>query len=887
LKSFLHKRKRGVALLILLTSLLIPLPSFAHDAYFLQVLIDDHRFVYQGNVIEDNATWYQTESKHFERELGKFAGLKENVVPSTDPKWYDDEKNWKDSKKAKDEDIMVFTFQPKEVGGWFQQKNNATRDDVEKAYKIKETLIPGLNDALRILNDGKEFRSIESLMKRANELAKAIAGQTKTVNGYSVSTKGDKVYIKKVNQKGNQSQSYEFTYRVKKGYNNVKIDGKKPFENDTTYITWNQLIFQANYAYAKKGYTVKNSTEFTKPNAVEEMVAGMLENTFDQLRNFLGLYDINELVYNQGIRGSSAYAHGIMPNSWAEKAIAYHWLFQALAWSLITLAIVKNLVQRNLATINPAMKISLMESIQNLLITGFILANAIPLINMFMYLNERLVAVFGATIPNFGDNAGLNYYTNTIGGVIIQFFYLGVSIYLNFVYIMRAITIAILTAMAPLFIVSIAFGGRWKQLFNTWMREIVGNIFLQSFHAFMLSFFFAISTSSRGIEGMIVTLALIPLTEFFRTLVMGSGGGIAHSMGIKSMTQMGSLVGGAVALAKKKETSSGKTGTSGKTSYSYAQSSDTGMSNSIAGNSEKIQSNMRNMSQRQRLQSTKEALANRVIPPHIAENKDHPDYDRYMSTDGLQTEPEGKWQTIKDKVQGAWESGKGTLDKPVPKAIRGVGKAAVGGATMAVGLGTALALGSTKSELAEKGMKAVASGWNTVKSGVSDIASSVRSVLPENTMQYATTLPNGDIQVHRNGLAMRENGVLHATMSDENHAVYTYDLNKLSAEEAGVLNRAYEAFARNNPNELAHYKQHGIEAIYKKGNIMKVKYNQEGLNQMGIKSVQTVGGKGSAPRIIETKHNYQPIKTNKIPSIPDYVPSTSTGNSDTQNPNSK
>jgi hypothetical protein len=860
--KFLNHYKKAIAFLILTIILLTPTKSFAHDAYFLQVLIDDHRYQYMGSVVEDNASWYQSESKHLEKELGKFEGLPLLVHPKkTDYENY--EKDLKDT-------TMIYTFSPKlKIGFWGNAENNATKEDVEKAYFIQENLLPGLNDTLRVLNGGKDFKNIEAMTKMGNDLAVAINSGGK-VGGYTISkgktldskpikgiSKDDYVTIKK------GSEVYEFPYRIKKGY----VGKETEYANDTEYLSWHQLMYQANYSYAVHGYTLRTASEMVKPSALEEMVVGMFENTFNQLRNLLGLYDINDLVFNDGIRGSSAWTHGIMSKQWSDQAIAYHWLFQALAWSVITFAIVKNLIQRNFATINPVMRISLMESVQNLMITGFFLANAIPVINMLMFLNAKLVAVFGATAPDFGNLSGMNSYSNMLGGIIIQFFYLGLSIYLNFVYIMRAITIAILIASAPLFIVTIAFGGKWKQLFNTWIKELVGNIFLQSFHAFMLSFFFAISTSSRGIEGMIVMLALIPMTEFFRTLVMGQAGGVAHSMGMKSMAQAGSLVGGALSSttggkAKQNGSSSSSGGGSGR-EKSNTSSNDSGMGN-LAGNSDKIKNNSASMNQRQRLQSNKEAMGNREAPVHVSDRANSSEKGSY-SNDDIQTSPQSKFEKAVNMAQAVPEAVKDLKESKGMAVVGGAMKAGIGATQMAVGLGTALAMGMENPSMAKGAMKGVSSGNDMMKSG----ASSMTSAIPASTKTYATSLPNGDTQIHRNAKAMANSGVVGATMEGSQKspiAKYTYDTSKLDKSEAKNLLGVYGAHKRNDTEAINHYKSQGIEGVSRNGNgNLVVRYNQTGMDKMGIKSVQTIGGSGSNARIVETKASNAPNTLRTIP----------------------
>ncbi|PLS19671.1 hypothetical protein CVD28_04445 [Bacillus sp. M6-12] len=905
MKSFLNKYKRGLVFLIFSLILLLPIKSFAHDTYFLQVLIDDHKYQYMGTIVEEDII---KESSHIETQIGKFSGLDQKVHPYKGSK-EDDYTKYEGDKKLSN-DTMLFTFSPVEIKKWYgAASNHANKYDANMAYKAQENLMAGLNDALRIANGGKQFTSTEELMKMGNTLVTTMNDAGGSGTASFKNNDGDKftvnVGVKKSGppQEGfiekdymyledSEGNRYEFIYRSKKGYistgeagsEKVELskDVKDKYAKDSSYLTWNQLMYQANYAFVVKGYTLKNGQELVKPNPVEEAIVGLFSSMFNQLRVLLGLYEINDLVFNEGIRGSSAWTHGIMSKQWSDQAIAYHWLFQALAWTIITFAIVKNLVQRNFATINPAMRISLMESIQNLLITGFLLANAVPVMNMLMFLNAKLVDVFGATAPNFSDLSGMNAYSGMIGGVLLQIFYLGVSIYLNFVYIMRAITVAILIATAPLFIVTIAFGGKWKQLFSTWLRELVGNIYLQSFHAFMLSFFFSVATSSRGIESAIVTLALIPMTEFFRSLVMGSGGGIAHSMGMQSMSQAGSLVGGALSKVSgnKKNTGSTKTDGGGSGRETSSSGGDTGMNN-YSGNSDKIKNNSATMTQRQRINSTKEALQKREMPVHVAENKNHPDRARYGADKDLQTKPGFNIRGKAEDVQQAYSKGKEFLDKnPVVNA----GRAVAGAGQAMVGLGVGLAMGMENPKIAQDAFKSAQAGKDMAVTGGKNLVNS----LPESTKAYATTLPNGDMQIHRSAKAMADEGVVGATMEGTKQnpiAKYTYDVAKLDKGEWKNLQSVYGAYQANNTEAINHYKAQGIESIVKRGdNQLVVRYNQTGMDKMGIKSVQTLASAGGKARIVETKASDAPNTLRTIP-VQRYQPSTTSNTNGNTNGN--
>jgi Zn-dependent protease with chaperone function len=116
---------------------------------------------------------------------------------------------------------------------------------------------------------------------------------------------------------------------------------------------------------------------------------------------------------------------------------------------LIILAIVKLLLQLNFSTINPSLRISLIETIQKFFTVGFLLVSIIPLVRLMISVNNSVVGIFATQIdlslggqPAVGDGA--------IATLLIQFVYFFIFLFVNFTYIMRSIMLAILTASGPL-----------------------------------------------------------------------------------------------------------------------------------------------------------------------------------------------------------------------------------------------------------------------------------------------------------------------------------------------------------------------------------------------------------------------------------------------------
>lgn len=834
--------KRAVAFFVLILTIFVSSISsytaYAHDAYFLQVLIDLNTMQYQGNVVSDKASLFNKEAKHIEATLGDFSLIRDWKGKTNVNRYEDIDEDGKGDK------AMVFTFPSHEVKKGLIKKeitNNATQKDVQRAYEIRDTLVPGLNDAIYVVTGGKPT---ELTVDEFISLTEKIANGT-SYNGWSFSySENDMVTISKGTEK------YEFVYRMKKGYNDSNDMLYNPeIKGDNTYVSWQQLIFQGNYTYTIKGHTAMNAGDYNKPGVMEQKLVEVFEDLLNGLRNLLGLYNTNDLIYNQGIRGSMGWYMGAMSNDWMSKTISFHFIFQGIAWTIIALAVVKNLLQRNIATINPSARVSLIEAIKDLFVTAFILASIFQIINTLLFLNTKVINIFATTSVDFTGMSAVNNYSNALSGIVLQFFYFVVSIYLNFVYIIRAITLAILIATAPLFVVSIAFGGKWKQLFNTWLRELVSNIFLQSFHAFILAFFVSVQTSSRGIEGMVVAFALIPMTEFFRTMFMGQGGEMSNALGMASVTAGASMLVGSSRLAGGFGKGKGDNGNS------FANSS--GGMNTGAGKSTQIPGTNTNPNRREHSATT-------------------PDISSTRKTF------ESKEQNLKgseDVISVGKQNSKGyetlqNIAKAGASATKAVAKTGVGAGKVAVGAGTLLAMGGSSSFLQQTGSNMMGSGLGSVASGVGGLASDVggatkniignapnnlkaktKTALGMNSVLGAQTMPNGDIAVHRDRGMLSQQGVSNAYMDSQGNAVISYNRSKLDSANLSNVNKIEDAYKKGNTEWL---KEQGIERVSKNNNgELMIAYNKQGQEKLGFNDIYMTGN-----RVVETKRSDQNMATN-------------------------
>lgn len=147
----------------------------------------------------------------------------------------------------------------------------------------------------------------------------------------------------------------------------------------------------------------------------------------------------------------------------------------------------------------------------------------------------------------------------------MQIAYLFILIMLNVTYLIRSVTLALLIGFAPFFISMFGAGGAAKKVSATWLKELISNIFMQTFNAAMLLVFTNIGAygSLSLIERFALLISFIPLTKFFKAGLMNLGSG-SDAIGEKTSGAFTNLASSMAAglLASKLD---GKTEKDGKT----------------------------------------------------------------------------------------------------------------------------------------------------------------------------------------------------------------------------------------------------------------------------------------------------------------------------------
>lgn len=566
-------------------SMLFPTVAQAHETYYLQTTLNDDGQGYSFTVQHD-APW--SEGGHLSNKH-KTRMDNENVWGKGSDKIEDNiiSKGWSD------DEYFPFNFNPIKVkGNLFFSENHSTTYDSERATLVGQVLVSNLNAAIDFMFEGafseidstsENGEGFEDSIQSGRKLAQAISqfhqsdgkgtvtysnkGRTFTFSApnkveFDASLgvhKNDFVEITRADgEKG------IFQYRMLKGYNMDGVENKYPafkkrhqaltrgfkMEPDVVYLNWNMLISQANrLAVMKKGFTTGGFTKEDDVGIVTRHVGKLGEDILRQVTSFLSLYGMHEIVFSTGVRDLEYY-YGVFPRQWKGIIDMFYVITTSLATLLLVFALLKLLYDRSVSLLNPRKRASLMEGIMNFLIAVAIMLFFPIIIDFILQLNITIVRIFSGLGVNLNEvtQLGSNHW---LAYIIFQFFVLFILFRLNLMYFMRSAIVVLLIIASPLFIAALAFSGQ-KEKFDLFLKELLGNIFVQSFQAFVITFLMLVIPSERPVGSIAILLLFFEGTKLFRSMVFGTGGDLADRLGGKSAASsiaMGAALGGSVGKA--------------------------------------------------------------------------------------------------------------------------------------------------------------------------------------------------------------------------------------------------------------------------------------------------------------------------------------------------
>lgn len=297
------------------------------------------------------------------------------------------------------------------------------------------------------------------------------------------------------------------------------------------YVNWGHVALIAFNSYylsdeslrvtADNVYTGNNITDF------EKKLVDLFNSIANWIKGSLGLWSIDDLVFNFNGRKAPIYVGGLYPASWERTVWTLFFVAEVAAFLVLAIAIVTNVLRKVMSTVNPILRVSLMDQAKDLLVVAFALSVLPLLLQLVVNTSATMTGIMGDVIEEgtFNDRFKmLSAQSGALGGVIMQFLYLTITILFNALYIIRSYMVVMLVITAPIFVIFFAMGDNKKALGKLWMMELLSNIFIQPIHAFVLGTVLLLGGSSRPVEGLVMLYCVLPISSVIRGLFFGDAG---------------------------------------------------------------------------------------------------------------------------------------------------------------------------------------------------------------------------------------------------------------------------------------------------------------------------------------------------------------------------
>ena len=515
--------------------------AYAADAqtYYIQTTVDTSNWTFVGAVVSDKKAMF---GNYTETERIGSDKL-EKMLASNSKSMFSDMLN-SDVKKGSggDKKYRVLSFPgfdtKKDAGTWTTPQ--ASSAQMDRASFIKDSLIYDLNTAIKTVYGNKSYDSLSSFQSDVKSVLSA-AQSSGTVNGWRFSRASDPKLNDKANEisasdyvivsKGNDQ--YTFLTGVKKYLASMPAEDKpKNSGDDTQYVTWGMIAYEAivNCTLEKDSVTTETVYNATTQGVLESAITDVMTALVSGVRSLLGLWDLDSLIFNKGVRGSAGYVSGIFPSTWEPFIWAFFLISEILSLAVILYAIGKQVLDRANATVNPIVRANAMEQVKDMILAIIVLVLLPALIVGAMKLSASLTNVFASIIGDKTITEEIGHFPtgNSLAAVVVGILNLVVNIYFNWFYVIRSITVAILIGISPLFVSTMCLGQNKRATQVRWLGELACNIFMQPIHAFIFAFVIMIPKTGRAIESLIMLYSVIPLTAMFKGLIFPGSGELTH-----------------------------------------------------------------------------------------------------------------------------------------------------------------------------------------------------------------------------------------------------------------------------------------------------------------------------------------------------------------------
>lgn len=297
-------------------------------------------------------------------------------------------------------------------------------------------------------------------------------------------------------------------------------DGAVTSYSPVPYVSMKGVAYYAYHMETDFNITVGQSSEkylYADQSGFTKLFGSFFNTILKGLESALGITDIVTLVFNRGTR--AGYEYGIMPYAAMRTCQVAYWLSLLVAVFVLFQAIYLCVLKRAAADISPAIRADFKEDLLRLLLVFGLEILFIPLFTLMCQANEVIVDLMSSMSSSSASAFSIGSTWAT--GFIVQFIVLALTVTINIKYMVRMISVAICFVSAPVAIATLAYDSK-RQIFDTWLRELVANIFMQAFNAIMMWLLLGICNNvNSALLRICMLYSFIPLTKWFMEDLFG------------------------------------------------------------------------------------------------------------------------------------------------------------------------------------------------------------------------------------------------------------------------------------------------------------------------------------------------------------------------------
>ena len=264
----------------------------------------------------------------------------------------------------------------------------------------------------------------------------------------------------------------------------------------------------------------------------------------------------------EGHKTQNKYLYIFSEKEFSGIALLFHTINEMLPFPLVIALLLVGFQIMQSVTFSGGERTGFKMFFEGFILFIFLTKSAVFIWGLVFKLNNIVVALIASAVSDRLSGGFLNalYYpgARSLGTAIVTAFSISMIGVLNWQYILRKITIAVLIILYPVMSMLVIFPGK-KQAWESWKNLFIQTVFLQAAHALAFGFFMIFMQENNGTrQGFLITLVCLFSITTIANLVQKVVGGDEGGKGI--MGAAGTAMGAASMMALYKVGSSALNG---------------------------------------------------------------------------------------------------------------------------------------------------------------------------------------------------------------------------------------------------------------------------------------------------------------------------------------